>query len=116
MGTIIHNAIVVTSWSKNIIENAHVEIKNNVTLSISEIIESNFNDYYSFLIAPDGSKEGWADSDFGDEMRDRVIEILDSYQYEDGSNSLKYVEIKYDECPAQVVRENSPLHDERKTK
>lgn len=39
-------------------------------LPVSEVVESPVNGYQSFLIAPDGSKEGWADSDKGEAARE----------------------------------------------
>jgi hypothetical protein len=47
-------------------------------------VESIVNDYQSFTFLPDGSKEGWKDSDLGDEYRRRFLDLF-SFAYEDGS-------------------------------
>ena len=41
------------------------------------------------------SKEGWDESDKGDDDRNIVVKILRSYEYEDGSNPLHWVEVQY---------------------
>lgn len=69
MGYMRHDAIVVTSFSKEYIEKAHAKAK-DLELQCSEILVTEINEYYSFLIGPDGSKEGWLESDRGEEKRD----------------------------------------------
>lgn len=53
------------------------------------------NNYQSFFIPPDGSKEGWCDSNEGDKRRKRFVKYLDQQREEDGSTCLKWVEIQY---------------------
>lgn len=63
------------------------------------------NDSVSFAFLPDGSKEGWDTSDLGDEARRRLVEVLESFRYEDGSSPVRYIEVSYDEQDRkQVVR------------
>ena len=72
MGYIRHDAIIVTAWDKKYLEPARgkaVELE----MAVSEIISSPINGYESFFIAPDGSKEGWAESSKGDEQRSAWI-------------------------------------------
>lgn len=68
MGTILHEAIVVTTWKEEDIKRAY-EIAIEIGLLASPILESPVNGYMSFFIAPDGSKEGWPESDQGNEQR-----------------------------------------------
>lgn len=73
MGYIRHDAIVVTGWDAERLKPARakaVELK----LPVSEIVSSPVNGYVSFMIAPDGSKEGWDSSDNGDKARAAWIE------------------------------------------
>ena len=58
------------------------------------------------MVAPDGSKEGWAESDAGDRARDLIVQVLKSYSYKDGSSPLKWVEVMFgdDEGRAAIVR------------
>jgi hypothetical protein len=72
MGWIRHHAILITSWDKDKIE-ADRDLALDLRMAATEIIESPINGYMSFFIAPDGSKEGWEDSDDGDEAREKFI-------------------------------------------
>ena len=68
MGYIRHDAIIVTTWQEESLAKAHKKAK-DLNLAVSEIVESPTNGYVSFLIAPDGSKEGWEASKIGEESR-----------------------------------------------
>lgn len=104
MGYIRHHSITVTSFDNNLIADAH-----NVAIGIfdglvTDVIESNTNGYKSFFIAPDGSKEGWAESSEGDRNRSKFIKWVNEQAYEDGSNALSYCEFFYgdDERMSQI--------------
>jgi hypothetical protein len=68
MGYIRHDAIIATSWDKKYLRPALAKAE-ELGLDCSEIVDSGTNGYCHFLIAPDGSKEGWPESDKGDEAR-----------------------------------------------
>lgn len=109
MGYIKHHAIVVTSWndeSINLARNKAVEIFD--PQMVSDIVEGVTNSQFSFFIGPDGSKEGWIDSNTGDIKRDSFIEWIHTIDYEDGSNSLAYAELFFgeDNGKAAIERHN----------
>jgi hypothetical protein len=108
MGYIRHHAIAVTTPISELIEAAHEKAKEIFGETVSEIIRSHINGYYSFFVAPDGSKEGWHDSEEGDNNRDVFIEWVNGQAYEDGSNSLAYAEFYYgdDNNRSKIVRHN----------
>ena len=99
MGYMCHHAIIVISWDKGSIVAAHkkaCEIFENQnflgTISyITEITPEATNGYRSFLISPDGSKEGWETSDRGDIARNRFIQWLDSQK----DNYCEYAEVQF---------------------
>ncbi|MGG3872975.1 hypothetical protein [Brevibacillus laterosporus] len=64
MGTIKHNAIVVTDadYAMDKLELVHKKAQELFSSLVSPIIKSNSNGYQSFFVAPDGSKEGWEES------------------------------------------------------
>jgi hypothetical protein len=68
MGYIRHDAIIATSWDKKYLAPA-LKKAEELGLPCSEIVDSQTNGYCSFLIAPDGSKEGWDESGRGDMAR-----------------------------------------------
>lgn len=88
-----HHAILVTSWGKNInaphekakeIFNAPYKISDNDLFTpdlVSEINKGVMNCYGSFWICPDGSKEGWNDSNIFDERRKEFISYLKQNEY-----------------------------------
>lgn len=107
MGYIRHHAIVVTSYA-NRTKIAHERAKEIFGSACSEIVSSPINGYESFFIAPDGSKEGWEESQQGDKARALFIEFLENQKYEDGSNSISFVELFYgdDNGKSAVVNHN----------
>ncbi|MFT3992405.1 MAG: hypothetical protein QM680_13455 [Luteolibacter sp.] len=72
MGTIHHDAIVITSSDEKELNAARNKAA-TLGLDCSEIVQSKANGYQSFFIAPDGSKEGWESSNKGDEIREAWI-------------------------------------------
>lgn len=70
MGRVRHDAIVVTSCFEDHIARAR-DFANSLGLQTTGITPEAVNGYRSFLIAPDGSKEGWNDSDAGDDLREK---------------------------------------------
>lgn len=68
MGYIRHDAIIATSWDDKYLRAARDKAE-ELGLQCSSFVESGTNGYVSFLIAPDGSKEGWPASAKGEEAR-----------------------------------------------
>lgn len=97
MGYIKHHAISVTSWDSKAIKKAHRYAKKLFSKRASSVIKSTSNSWFTFFIAPDGSKEGWPESDKGDNERTEFINWLDSQKYEDDSNVLAFCEFFYGE-------------------
>lgn len=103
MGYMRHHAIVVTSWNEEKIKEARTEIidvgrdgwGDAVAEMVSPLTQGLINGQWSFLVAPDGSKEGWSHSDMGDAFREEAIRVLMSYAYDDGSTSIEWCEVQF---------------------
>lgn len=110
MGYMRHHAIVVTGDYGDYIENAHSKAA-ELFFNVSGILESPVNGYKSFFIPPDGSKEGWAQSDDGDKDREEFVNYLNSLRYEDGSSPLDWAELFYgdDNGDAQIVNHSGDI-------
>lgn len=118
MGYMKHHTIIITGSdypeSKKLIKKVHRMSKNKAidymgtSKIVSPLIYSPINGYISFFIAPDGSKEGWVVSDIGDNMRDNIIDFIDSLKYEDGSSCIRYTEVFYgdEDGESKVERHN----------
>lgn len=108
MGYMVHHTIVVSSCNDALLDKAYLKAQEIFGDQVSNVVESVVNGYRSFFIAPDGSKEGWKDSDYGDMRRDEFVAWLDEQRYEDGSTSLGWVEVQFDddELDTKVIRDN----------
>lgn len=99
MGYMVHHAILVTTFDEQRAKIAHkkaIEIFDNlVSEVVTQMRESVVNGYHSFTVFPDGSKDGWTDSDTGDQHRAAFIEWLESQRYEDRSSPYDWVEVQY---------------------
>lgn len=106
MAFVAHHAIIITanrdssSYLGRIspIEAVLVEAR-RLGLTVAGPVASPVNAYDTLLIAPDGSKEGWADSDRGDARRDQLVAWLRDNYYE-------WVEVRYghDSGSAYITR------------
>lgn len=94
MGYIRHHAIVVTSWEQSALEAALVQAS-VCGLTHTGIGAQVTNGFRSFLVCPDGGKEGWEMSDHGDERREQFKAWLRGQRHEDGSSALEWVEVCY---------------------
>lgn len=129
MGYIKHDTVVVTSWDSKSLTRARekaVEIYaktfskdslNDLNLEetkeefdkkgfvISPIIQGVANGQCSFLIAPDGSKEGWEPSNLSNEAREEFLNWLKTYEEE---LYCEYIHIRFggDDSKENILRSN----------
>jgi hypothetical protein len=91
-----HHAIVVTSFNEKLTREAHAKALGLFGLAgVSTILTAPSNSYFSFFVGPDGSKEGWPESDRGDSLRELFIEWLREQYHEDGSSNIFWAEVQY---------------------
>jgi hypothetical protein len=117
MRNIKHHAIIVTSNDKAQIElvrkrcielyNQFMEFNNGKAL-VGNLTLGVINNFYSFMIAPDGSKEGYDTSDDGDLVRKKICNFIDSLKSPEGYNAVNYVEVYFgsDDGTANVLQHN----------
>ena len=58
MSSVFHDAIVVTTWSRIAVEEAHAKAV-DLGLPVTNIVDAPVNGYASFVVVPHGSKFGW---------------------------------------------------------
>lgn len=104
MGYMRHNAIVVTSWKGQAITEASA-LARRFGLQVIGPSDEVVNGYRTLLVCPDGSKEGWIESNAGDDARKHFKKWLDEQRFEDGSTSLEWAEIAYgsDDKNAEII-------------
>jgi len=108
MGYIRHHTIIVTSYDSDKLHAAHHQAERIFGEDmVSNIVDSPVNGYKSFFVAPDGSKEGWEDSDNYDKDRGEFIRLIKLKDFEDGSNAIQYIEVAYDEEGVAKIERNN---------
>ena len=95
MGTIVHHAIIVTSWKKEALDELVKVAKSELSASVLGPSEEVINGYRTVVICPDGSKEGWGDSNIGDKRREQIKDWLNAQRHDDGSSWVEWVEVQY---------------------
>ena len=93
MGAFKHHAIIVTGWSKETLKRVRRKARKIFKELVSEIVFTPLNDFWSFFIAPDGSKEGWSESFDYDRRRAAFVAWLSKQPGSGGS--LDWVEVEY---------------------
>ena len=102
MGYIKHHAIVVTTWDTDLVPKL-LESVHELDLEVLCSKPTYINGFITLVICPDGSKEGWDESDRGDTAR-RLFKLrLQDFEYEDGSSPLEWVEVAYGNDDARAV-------------
>ena len=109
MGYINHHAIIATAWDVKCIKDAHAKAREIFGDTCTEVVVSPINGYATFFIAPDGSKEGWDDSNAGDNRRDHLHAWL-----KENEGFIDVVEVHYggDEPDLKGVRNLGAYEDE----
>jgi hypothetical protein len=99
MGIMCHYAIVVTSRNEYTVR-AHAEaLRCCGSELVSNVTATVMNARSSFLVAPDGSKEGWPEFSEGEVQRARFVSWLHRQRFSDGSSPYDWVMIEYGERP-----------------
>ncbi len=88
MGYMSLHSIVVSAWNDDI-ESAHAKAS-ELFKWVSPISLVHTNGYRSFFVPPDGSKEGWDESDKGNDNRAAFIQWMREQE-----TYLDWVEVQY---------------------
>ncbi len=107
MGIMNHNAVIATTWSAEVAERLDEWIAcipdDSSPFTKSPVV---MNGIRTFVLWPDGSKEGWEESKGGDELRAALIDRLGEDDYEDGSSPWCWIEVGFGEYGQKVLRGN----------
>lgn len=100
MGYVAHDAVIVTTSDARKefpdIEAFRASLPEKFRPLVIGPIEAPMNGYISYAWLPDGSKEGWDDSNEADEHRARFVALFDQ-RYEDGSSHDDVVQVRFGE-------------------
>jgi hypothetical protein len=104
MGYMRHDAIVVTSWKREALDAAAQKAR-DLGLEVVGPSAEVTNGIATFLVCPDGSKEGWDESDEFDAKRSQFLAHLNSERYVDNSSCLSWVALGYGSDDREAVIE-----------
>lgn len=100
MGYIAHDAVIITVMSYKINKAAQLvdQFRESLPQRYQPLlvgpIPTVANGDVTYFFAPDGSKEGWPESDEGDRWRAAFMELL-GFAHEDGSSPYDRVAVTY---------------------
>ena len=113
MGHMRHHVIVVTSWKDDAIQSAHGAARFIFNGNVTQITNPVVNGFRSFMVAPDGSKEGWEESNVGDSSRNQFVNHLKTFCHEDGSSPLSWAEMQFgDDDGENKLLRTDEIHEE----
>jgi len=96
MGYMRHHCIVVTTSMEACATRAHAKAMEIFgDQRVTGVLSTRVNGYLTFFVGPDGSKEGWSESDEGDMAREAFMAWLRTQEYGDGSSPFDWVELQY---------------------
>ena len=61
-------------------------------IPVSEPVSSGVNGYWTLITGPDGSNEGWEESNLRNEAPNKIIKMIDSQEY-----YASWTEVQYDD-------------------
>jgi len=109
MGTINHECVIATTWDQKTMDRAKEWCGNlnDKEKSLFSFTRGLVNLNETLFLAPDCSKKGWETAQKGDELRERLIEFLETFDYEDGSSPWSWVEVGYGEYGQTILKGNN---------
>ena len=110
MSYIRHHSILVSSFDKSVLKEAHIIANKTFIDHVSEVVEA--NGCMSFFIAPDGAKEDQKKSKTGDAARAEFVKWLQQKKH---NGVLKWVELFFGEDHgAPVITQDSEQEQRRR--
>lgn len=73
---------------------------------LCNVIKLPLNGKYCLVSYPCGSKDGWEDDEYYTDLRTKFIEFFSSFNYEDGSSPIQWVEVSFGELGQFITRGN----------
>lgn len=100
MGYIKHDAVIVTGYHLEKLHSLAKTIFQDTPAFVTDISPEAVNGWTTFAIFPDGSKEGWPDSQDADTARQFFISRLEKHnqachESDDGGYPADYVQVRF---------------------
>jgi hypothetical protein len=105
MGIEQHHAVLASTWDPKSAARLQTYVREKKLLVTTR--EAPINGIVTFVLHPDGSKDGWDESDKGDRVRAELIEFLRTDgRYEDGGSPWMWVEVTRGERGSEIENTN----------
>lgn len=109
MGVENNECILATTWNDEVvltIKEFVAEIKDGRIRNLFAFVPSTVNGKITIILASCGSKKGWQEDKIHEDLRTNFINLLLTFDYEDGSGPINWVEVGYGEYGQKVLRGN----------
>jgi hypothetical protein len=102
MGMINHNVVIATGWQESDFEEITTWINQlkEKDQKLFTVSQKQINGYFTIYCGPDGSKEGWDDSNRGDDIREKFIFKLNKGYW-------SWIEVGYGEFGQTILQGNN---------
>jgi len=100
MGMIQHKGLIVTICIEKNLKMLEKFLNDSNVYYLQS--ESLTNGYVTFVIPQSGSKVGWEEHNNHVTIIEKIINYIESLNYEDGSNSFDYIEVEYGEFGSKI--------------
>jgi hypothetical protein len=109
MGVENNECVIATTWDNKVVKEIEQWLKNlpEEEQSLFAFVPAWVNNKTSVILAPDGSKKRWPEAEEGEALRNKFIELLRTFDYDDGSSPLDWVEVGYGDFGQKVLRGNN---------
>ncbi len=110
MGDMNHNVVIATTWKDEEMDRLSAWINSlggTLGRELFVFAQRTMNGTRSIIMVPDGSKEGWLESDDGDSLRESFILELEKRNFSDGSSPWSWVEVGFGDYGQKVLQGNN---------
>ncbi len=111
-----HHAILITARDRKLMDELKIKTKDFFLKGmqaktgyklIGEIIPSIIGEFYTMVIFPDGSIEGYETSEEADKIRAKIIDAIKEINQKKGSQEISYAEVSYGSGTEPAAIENT---------
>jgi len=108
MGVENNECVIATTSNSDAMNKIKEWVRNldNDFSSLFSFTPALINSKETVFMAPDGSKKGWRTAEKGKELRNELTTLLESFNYDDGSNPFDWIEVGYGEYGQKVLHGN----------
>jgi len=101
-----NNKAILATTHENECINKWIQTLPDAEQSLFVVVPGLVNNKQTLILAPYGGKDGWEYDTRFTQLRDELVQLIESFNYEDGSNPFDYVEVSFGDFGQKIVRGN----------